>query len=249
VRGSAHISNGLPCQDFCAFRVLGSAGELAICAISDGAGSAKFADRGARFCAESAIEYFVQQLIDHPDPKQLIGEYDRFDAEGLVAYQQERIRSIAEKEQAVPEEFASTLMLAIVHPERSLFLQVGDGCWTISRFGIVSAVTWPERGEFVGQTDFIASRSAAQVLQIGGVAGKLDYIVGVSDGLERLAFDMAGCTPHRGFFGPLVQKLRCTNDVPSFEHDLVEFLESERVCERTDDDKTLMMVVSDEPGV
>ena len=64
-----------------------------------------------------------------------------------------------------------------------------------------------------------------------------------TDGLQRLALDFAGHTPHHGFFGPLFEQLRAVNDSESLVEPFRCFLDSDRVNQRTDDDKTLVLAV------
>ena len=55
--------------------------------------------------------------------------------------------------------------------------------------------------------------------------------------------DSTGFTDsHHGFFAPFIKALAGTTDIELFEKELVTFLESERVCERTDDDKSIILV-------
>jgi hypothetical protein len=68
----------------------------------------------------------------------------------------------------------------------------------------------------------------------------------MTDGLIRLALDLAENEPYAPFFDPLLQFAAQVEDVELAADDLSNFLASERVCERTDDDKTLVLVVRNE---
>jgi hypothetical protein len=245
VRGSAHLGNCLPCQDWSSLRVVGREKNIAICALADGAGSARFADEAAQLVSEGAINYFTRELNNHPNPVQAIAGFDRLDGKLMIQEQQRVLLQLAEERKVPLQDFAATLLVAVAHPEISLFFQVGDGCWSASRGGILGAVTWPTQGEFVGQTEFVTSPTAARSFQMGQLRGRVDFIAGISDGLERLAMDMHGCIPHPPFFSPLARRL-AQSDTESFESGLRQLLESERVCARTDDDKSLILVVNHE---
>jgi Protein phosphatase 2C len=138
------------------------------------------------------------------------------------------------------------LLVSVAHPEISLFFQVGDGCWSVSRGGVLGAVTWPTQGEFVGQTEFVTSPMAARSFQMGRIEGRLDFIVGITDGLERLALDLNACVPHPPFFSPLARRLKAEGNPAAFQTGLCQLLASDRVCERTDDDKSLILMVHDD---
>jgi len=246
VRGSAHLTNGLPCQDWSAIHTASKDKSVLLCALSDGAGSAKFADEAARFLVSEAIRFLETQLADHPKPSELIAEYDRSDGEAFIEQVQGRLRQMAEAQSVSLGEYSATLLFAAIHPEWSIFFQIGDGCWIVARESVFGAVTWPTQGEFVGQTVFVASAAAKSELQIQKLRGSLRCVVGITDGLERLALDLRGRVPHPGFFAPLVNALSRTTDTELFEKELVAFLESERVCERTDDDKSIILVTQHE---
>jgi hypothetical protein len=69
-----------------------------------------------------------------------------------------------------------------------------------------------------------------------------------SDGLLRLVLKLPGYEPHPQFFRPLLTFVRETADENQAQADLADFLASERVCARTDDDKTLLLAVWTESG-
>ena len=62
----------------------------------------------------------------------------------------------------------------------------------------------------------------------------------LTDGIQLLAVRYADNTAHEPFFEPLFEFAENPN---SSNAELEEFLRSERVCERTDDDKTLVLAV------
>jgi hypothetical protein len=56
--------------------------------------------------------------------------------------------------------------------------------------------------------------------------------------------DMTDGTPHEPFFRPLFELARdADEDIAVAERDLGHFLVSGRICERTEDDKTLIVAV------
>jgi hypothetical protein len=62
-----------------------------------------------------------------------------------------------------------------------------------------------------------------------------------TDGLLRLALKLPGGEPHAPFFAPLFNFVSANDDAVQAQQRLAEFLNSERVCARTDDDKTLVL--------
>ncbi|KPC02084.1 Uncharacterized protein AC501_3370 [Pseudomonas amygdali pv. lachrymans] len=66
-----------------------------------------------------------------------------------------------------------------------------------------------------------------------------------SDGLQRLALDMAKGEPHGPFFEPIFRKMQALTDEsrPMIGSALESFLGSSRINDRTDDDKSLAIAV------
>src|SRR4051812_27379077 len=121
VRGTAHKTNGLPCQDFSLVAQADCGGGTVVCALADGAGSAKYAAEGAQLSCEVSVEYFQRQLSDHPRPADLIVEYDRSDGRALVQLQHERLAAFAAERKAEISDFSTTLLVAVIHEDVAAF--------------------------------------------------------------------------------------------------------------------------------
>ncbi len=243
IRGSAHYINGMPCQD--ASDTVQVAGFL-VCALSDGAGSAKFSDFGSRIIVDKSLQFFKDYFDKTEAPQIAMRDLGVQQGEWLIEEVRDEISRVASEKNEPEQEFAGTLLVAVIGEAKSVFYQVGDGVWYICKSGILGAVTWPEQGEFAGQTMFVTSSSATKSLQCHAVENGLDYIVGMTDGLERLSLDMQARVPHRGFCEPLITALRHADCLNDYKGKLEVFLTSERVCERTDDDKSLALIVHED---
>jgi hypothetical protein len=68
----------------------------------------------------------------------------------------------------------------------------------------------------------------------------------MTDGLLNLALQRPGYAPHTRFFEPLVQFCSQAEEPHEASAQLSAFLASERVCARTDDDKTLVVAARHE---
>jgi len=241
VRGSAHFTNGLPCQDASSSLQVGA---TIIYAISDGAGSARFADEGSVLIVDQAIAFFARLLEENPDQENLIAELDKSDGEYLISVIQDCLKAEANKRAVSDLEFSGTLLVGVFNPLRSRLYQVGDGVWCISKSGILGAATWPTQGEFAGQTVFVNSNSFRDSLQFAAIEGSIDYAVGMTDGLERLALELTTKVPHHGFCGPLVSSLNASTNPEHLKLGLETWLQSDRVCDRTDDDKSIVILTN-----
>jgi hypothetical protein len=63
----------------------------------------------------------------------------------------------------------------------------------------------------------------------------------MSDGLQMIALKMPSREPYPGFFAPLFDFVADTKDGDEAQEQLLSFLKSPRVKEKTDDDLTLLL--------
>jgi serine/threonine protein phosphatase PrpC len=137
-------------------------------------------------------------------------------------------------------DFATTLQLVIITPHSLGAVQVGDGAVVIQRANNeIEAVTWPDHGEYINQTSFITDADYLAQAQYRSMSSHdVQSVALFTDGLERLALELAEKKAYRPFFTPI---FRFAADSNSTQEDLVAYLESAAICERTDDDKTLVL--------
>jgi hypothetical protein len=237
--GASHLRTGTPCQD--AFAVA-QAGETLLLFAADGAGSAARADEGSRLAADAALEAARAEL-ESGEPR---------DAEGWRALLERIVhaaRGRLEEEAGELRDLSTTLLGVLWTPTHLAALQVGDG-WIVietmgSMAGAMRAPIPPIKGEYFNETIFLTSsgfaeRARYEVLDAGEVSG----VAVLTDGLEMVSMDLAEGTPHEPFFRPLFELARDPEEDPAAaERELGDFLRSERICARTDDDKTLLLAV------
>ena len=63
-----------------------------------------------------------------------------------------------------------------------------------------------------------------------------------TDGLQNLCLEAGSYAPYHPFFAPLFTQICAPLDPTEAEAALVNFLQSERVTKRSDDDKTLVLL-------
>jgi hypothetical protein len=78
-------------------------------------------------------------------------------------------------------------------------------------------------------------------LQVEFLAATPERVALFSDGLLRLALNLAAAAPHAPFFNSLFAFLTSQPSLDATAQALGEFLQSDRVNARTDDDKTLVV--------
>ena len=234
--GTSHLRTGTPCQD--AFAV-GRAGEALLLFAADGAGSAARADLGSRLAVEAA-QAAARAEVEAGAPE---------DAEGWRPLMERIVRAARARleapEQGEMRELATTLLGVIWTPGHVAALQVGDG-WIVSEAAEgMRALIPPVKGEYFNETVFLTSsgfaeRARYEVIPASDVSG----IAVLTDGLEMVSMDLADGAPHEPFFRPLFELARDPDeDTEAQEREIHEFLRSDRINARTDDDKTLVLAV------
>lgn len=135
--------------------------------------------------------------------------------------------------------------VAIVGDNSNAFVQVGDGAIVVSE-GADDGwawVFWPQHGEFANTTNFVVSPNSIDVMEFASTPHRIDEVAVFSDGIENLVLHAASRTVHAPFFDAMFPPVR--QHLPGFAVDLSlgleKYLLSPRICDRTDDDKTLVL--------
>ncbi len=240
VQGESHTADGTPCQDSSRVRALDGKGEgtLVACA-ADGAGSVKYSGVGSLLACNTIIESVDAHMAKH-------GTISAVGPEDVIAWcdlARSRIEEEATARDARANDFATTLCVAIMSPDGSCFFQIGDGAIVLRSHGVCGAVFWPQSGEYVNTTTFITSKEYRDQLQFYVTPDPYSEVALFTDGIERLALRFDSQTPHPPFFEPLFQALGTLDNWQSLGDNLEQFLKSESVCSRSDDDKTLILAI------
>ena len=245
VQGLSHQKQELPCQDALEYRCL--PGGVLLVALADGAGSAICADLGAQAAVQASVDWLAARLEnDQPaeccEWAEVVWETfqsARTALEQLAQEQDEPIRS-----------FATTLTCLVATPERLVIGQLGDGAVVAAgEDGDLNTVTTLQRGEYANETNFLTQDQALDLVTIQVIDEQVQALAVMSDGLTRLALKRPDNEPHPPFFKPLfafVESTASSNDPARANEALIEFLTSPRVCERTDDDKALVLALRPE---
>jgi len=234
--GTSHVKQGTRKQD--AYACFEPAPATLCAIVCDGAGSAQFGGQGASVICRSLItglrEHFRQGRELPSD--ELIWS--------LIDQARDMLSAAAEKRYLSRRAFASTLLLAIASKAEALTVHVGDGA-IVARDsqGCWRALSWPENGEYASTTYFLTDDPSPRARIVRWVE-KFDAFAVFSDGIEDLALDQKAQTAHEPFFRSMSKPLDTSTETGrsvGLSRALTDFLGSERVCERTDDDKTLIL--------
>jgi Protein phosphatase 2C len=234
VRGTSHAVSGQPCQDFCAGNLVGS---TVAAACSDGAGSAELSHLGSK----AVVERFME--VAGPSES----APGRAALEAWVDAAREGVLEEAVTQGAIPRQLACTLLVAIVGNGWAAFAQIGDGVIVFNGDAGYELAFWPDNGEYANTTRFLTDDDYRKHLRIEIVTRQVSELAVMTDGLQMLALDFKGARVHDPFFEPLFRTVRNNPNEEALRTSLLEFMDSKRVNERTDDDKTLLLAVRINP--
>ncbi len=240
VAGTSHLSSGRACDDALHYKIIDTIqpnDTLIVCAC-DGAGSAKY---GA-VAAETVANSMVALLSEHITRGNQITEGLIHSAAVAVRHE---LATLAHESETDITEYACTLLGAVLQPDFTAFFQIGDGA--IVRYdtdGSYVPVWWPDNGEYLNTTNFLIDDPALTNLKIAVAETGQTQIALFTDGLQMLALNNELRTGHTPFFAGLFPSVLAA-DTPDKEailkNKLAEYLQSEIINERTDDDKTLFL--------
>lgn len=238
--GTSHLKTGDGCEDSAAcVEWTGRDGSVLIAAVSDGAGSARYAEVGSRLVARGVVRAALRHVARTPIDK--IG-HDCV-AEWLDGVR-DAIGFCASTRAGIPRDFAATLVCAIVFYDRIVVAHVGDGaCVGKTSTGEWVALSWPEHGEYASTTYFVTDDPAPK-LRVISLDESFTQIALFTDGIERLALDFTKIEPSPRFFDPVFKPLLgdiATGRDRVLSGHLKRFLDSAQVTNSTDDDKTLIL--------
>jgi len=244
VIGTSHTKAGTPCQDASACRLLKSAdgSSVLVAVVADGAGSARKSGVGAAL----ACSLFVEEMSSLFDLGGAVREITPDFVKSWLTRFHNEVMLRAEAEELKPRDFACTLLAAVVGTDSAVFLQIGDGAIVVlsqeepDEYG---HVFWPQQGEYANVTNFATDPTAHEKLEHSLVNRRIDEVAIFSDGLQSLALHYESRMAHTPFFQPIFTWLRPApagfSEKLSFS--LASYLDSQKVNDCTDDDKTLIL--------
>jgi hypothetical protein len=238
VPGIHHLGDGKPCQDHCQARVLGNGGRAALVAcVADGAGYSQHSDVGAKLACQSIVESAAAYF-------ESAGSFARLSHSDVLEWcevARNKISDYALAQENNLREYATTLCAATISAAGSAFFQIGDGAMIVRRRAALGVVFWPQSGEYVNTTNFLTATDFRGHLQFIATKGGFADVALLTDGIERLALRFDSFTPHPPFFEPLFRAVRGSGDAEGLGAELRQFLESDSVRNKNDDDKTLVL--------
>lgn len=241
VIGTSHLARNTECQDDCyASEDKTLQGESVLSMfVADGAGSASKGGDGARKAMEIAAAFVSDACI-----KEGFALTEVFASECAMAVRS-AIVTEAHAASLTPREFACTFLGILVNAYKTLVVQIGDGGIVIDVGDGLEVAVVPMTGEYANMTHFITDENAHELLAIKLFDKPATRIGAFSDGIQRLALNMAENTPYDPFFLPFFDVLgnSALDQQDSLSAALDSYLKSDLINSRTDDDKTLVLAV------
>lgn len=241
VAGTSHERAGAQCQDSHLTALIGENGSTLVLIASDGAGSASHSEIGSSLACSRLMEELKLAIYQG----QAVADITKETALKWLDEVRIALQSAADDHGLELRQFACTLLAAVVSPTHSAFFQIGDGAIVVRPHGDSwSYVFWPQHGQFINTTNFITDTTAPDVLEFEVVAGRIEEVAVFTDGIESLVLHFASQSVHAPFFDQIFQPVRNHVSVGLIEDlssKLQSYLSAPLVCERTDDDKTLIL--------
>ena len=239
VVGTSHLALGMECQDAHAAAVLPD-GSLLV-AVADGAGSACRASEASTCAVSTAVDFLTRRMAAQhpagPDGYRCL----MYETVECVRSALMELSTRQETEQPLSD-FATTLLVLLATETWASTIQIGDGAIVCrSPATGLSVLSEPPAGEYINETTFVTTpdyleHAVYKLLP----AQDLDGVVLLTDGMQLLALKYSDNSAHAPFFIPL---LDFASHADATADELETFLRSGPVCQRTDDDKTLVLAV------
>ena len=196
VTGDSHVSGGTRCQDASGWRRQSG---ITCLAVADGAGSRPLSATGSALAVEQALETVASLAMDESAPADLTdwlrSAFDRA---------RDRIVAFASSKARTPGEYATTLAVAILTPDRVALGQVGDSIAVIGGPGQYLTVCPEAKGEYANETYFITAADWAEHLRVAVLAGSADVVALSTDGLRYKITNIRTTAAFGPFFDELV---------------------------------------------
>ncbi|MEH2140274.1 PP2C family serine/threonine-protein phosphatase [Nostoc sp.] len=243
--GTSHQKQEIVCQDYVDYGIFD---DVILGAVADGAGSAKHSDVGSKLAIETVLKCF-SEINESPQKEDFSQPLSKEEAEKVFAKIVNQVikelQKQAEEGDYSVNDLACTLLVFVATPDWIAAMQIGDGFIVLrSQESEYKLLFKPDKGEFVNETTFITSTNAVKDMQVEVISEKQEFICASTDGLEKVAIRLSDWKPFSPFFKPLEEYLHETVN-PKEDKYLTEFLNSERLNSRTDDDKTLLLCLFD----
>lgn len=233
-RGSHHIDNDIPCQDY-AYQQ--SQGDLLCAIVCDGAGSADYSEQGATFFAQGITRHLLDSAPQGP--------FDIESLKSLIAGCIETTRSellLTLPQEHTLRDYAATVVGCLIGPQGGCFFHIGDGFAVFQEPQQSAILSLPENGEYASETYFVTGEDWQDHLRVTLLPAPCTgtYWGLMSDGAATFAIDKQRTGFFPAFINPVLDYLHKVDETTG-NAALINLLESPKTTAITSDDKTLLL--------
>jgi Protein phosphatase 2C len=238
VIGPYHVQQSIPCQDACAFEVLPSG--LSIIAVADGAGSAARSEMGAKIAVERAVQSLKETMDKDGQDVNL-----EIAIKHAVSSVRKALEIKASECQWELRDLACTIIVVALMRDSVAVAHIGDGAVVAKTCLGLKLLSGPEISEYANETSFLTNKDWDTALRISKVVPEILGVAVFTDGCQRAALlkTEQGFQPYDRFLEPLFSYVREVTDPQVGEQDIKNLLSSKKVCDNSEDDKTLVMAI------
>lgn len=237
VIGPLHVIKDMPCQDACAFKTLPDG--FGVIAVADGLGSALKSEIGA----SSAVNAVVQRVDEILNGKSALEDLSEVAKEAVFSARKALEKKSIEL-QCELRDLACTLIVIVMHKNSIVVAHIGDGAVIAETHDGLKLISAPdESSEYANEVSPITGKDWEQVLRISPQTTDVLGVMAFTDGCQRAALRKTqdSLLPFDGFCGTLFSYMKEVKDLKEAEEDIKGLLLSKKVCENSEDDKTLVI--------
>ncbi|MBB5045484.1 hypothetical protein HNR60_000213 [Rhodopseudomonas rhenobacensis] len=155
-----------------------------------------------------------------------------------------RIEVISRSAGLTPRDYAATLVGCIVGEGKAKVLHVGDGAavYRTTNSDEWAVASWPSNGEYASTTYFVTDDPEPS-FQLSEIEGYVSELAVFTDGIEHLVLNYSTRSAFPPFFNRMFSDFRSggIRKNRKLSRQLCNYLNGPSVCDRTDDDKTLLL--------
>lgn len=237
VRGPLHVKMDIPCQDAMAFKIISP--EVAVIAIADGLGSAAKSDVGSKVAVDAVVRAVEQSVVNKtPDEIDISLVATQSIAEARAA-----LENAASVSQCELSDFGSTLISIVLMNGTLAIAHIGDGSVIARVDSDLRIASAPGESEYTNEVKPLTAKDWQENVRSTALANVRD-VIAFTDGCQRAALKKSseGYQPFGPFCLPILDYLRGAAEESDTTGELERFLSSEKLCNNSDDDKTLVVI-------
>jgi hypothetical protein len=238
VIGSIHEQFEIPCQDACASQILS---EHSIIAVSDGLGSAKKSEIGAKEAVETAVQTW-ETIIYGKNGEEI--NYEQVLKE-IISSSRKALEKRAKEDKCDLDDLACTLIVALGYKDNLYIAHIGDGAVVAKSDQELLIASEPGESEYINEVVPLTSKNWKSHLRVTKKIPDIECAAIFTDGCQRASLlkTQFGLQPYDQFFNPLFNYAQKLEDLYEGEEQIRKFLASQKMNDTSDDDKTLLILV------